>query len=646
MCGIAGFTAWRGPLASLLLDEMTEAVRHRGPDGEGKWGLRPTGEAVAWRGREAHHLLQVGLGHRRLSILDLTEAGAQPMTSRDGRYHVTYNGEIYNFVELREGLRDGAWRGRSDTEVLLELFARRRERALEALNGIFAFAIYDSAERELWLVRDPLGVKPLYYFQDHRGLFFASELRALRLASFESPRLRLPLLGRYLSAGWVPDPDTLLEGVRKLEPGHYLVARGDGEVAIKPYWQYRYEPETAVSRSAWRERVDEALDRSLERQLRSDVPVAFFLSGGIDSSLLVAKAARLKPRERVPTYTIGFRWGGKGAEQLDLASARLLARKLSLDSREILLEPKIVELLPKVVEALEEPVADPAALCSFLLCEAASREFKVLVSGQGGDELFGGYPVYLGGRWARGLGRLPGPMLQGLSLVADSLPYRVGGTRVQPVHRARRLFSTSLSPWPMPFFSLRSALPPEALHSLLTPEALDAQEPAFAKHLLHFEAARAWDARQQMMYLDLKTYLPSTNLTYTDKTSMAHGVEVRVPLLDLELVDIARRIPSRHKLGLARSKILLKAISRSALPAELLRRKKAGFGIPLRDWMREDLQPMARELLSPERLARQRLFQPEQVGRWLDEHRDGRADHGPRLYSLMSFQLWLDSHGI
>ncbi len=317
-----------------------------------------------------------------------------------------------------------------------------------------------------------------------------------------------------------------------------------------------------------------------------------------------------------------------------------------LDYHELLLEPSIVSILPKVVACLEEPIADPAAICSYLICEAAKKKFTVMISGQGGDELFGGYPVYQAGRVGSAFTRLPAPLRELAAKLAGRIPYAVGGREIQSVHRLQKVLSASRAGWPEAFLLLRSPMRFEQMTALLAPDLWGSQAGPFGRHLEKFQSARKWDCLQQMLFLDSKTYLPSLNLTYSDKTSMANSVELRVPLLDQELVELVERVPSRYKATLGGSKILLKHLADRRLPRSIVHRRKMGFGLPLRQWFIDDLQPMARDLLAPDRLRRQGLFNPDLPSQWLKEHREKQADHCMKLYALMTFQLWTEAFGV
>lgn len=642
MCGIAGFYA--AAASESLLERMTDSLSHRGPDSRGYVAFtRNTQKSWHIPGHsERNH--EVGLGNRRLKILDLSDHGRQPMSTPDRRFWLTFNGLIFNYTELKEKLPDTSFVSSCDTEVLLHLLAKYGKPALGLLNGIFAFAFYDSVEKKLLLARDPVGVKPLYYSHTNSGFFFGSEIKSILPALSGRPRMRTDLLARYFLNSWMPDPDTLFEGIYKIPPGFALTIEPD-KSSLDRYWDLSYGREESLSLEQWKEGLDNALAGAVERQMRSDVPLAFFLSGGIDSSLLAAKAARLN-RKPPTTYTIGFEWSRSQFDRLDLESARIVANRFGLEHREIILSPSILSLLPKIIETLEEPIADTAAICSYLICEAARSDFTVLISGQGGDELFGGYPVFRGGLAAKRLAGLPIPILAILDSVANNLPYRVLGKRLQTVTRLKKLFFSAESSWPEPFVRMRSPIRVDQVDRLLTPEIARLQKAPFAPQMALFENAREWDPAHQMLYLDFKTFLPALNLTYTDKTSMAHSVDVRVPLLDLDIIRFVERMPSNLKFSAFESKILLKKVARGLLPDSIVDRKKSGFGLPLKDWLVTDLQPLARECLSPELLRRQGLFDAKLVERWLTEHSAEKADHSFRIYALMTLQLWMDRQGI
>ncbi len=644
MCGFAGFAVRSGLDPRDTLHPMTESIAHRGPDDFGYYGWDGS-KGQFWRQGVGLERVQVGLGFRRLSILDLSENGAQPMSTPDGRFCLAFNGQIYNYNELRATLPGVRWRSTSDTEVLLHILAQGGISALARLNGMYAFSFFDSKTGEMVLARDPLGIKPLYYFVDDRGIFFGSEIRTLLAVKRGKPSLRRELLGRYLMNGWVPDPDTLFEGIARVTPGHYLTVQRNGQVEEHRFWNLSSQPEKGVPYEEWENRLAGTLDRALNRQMRSDVPLGFFLSGGVDSSLLTARAAQMHP-QKPEAFSVGFQWKTSQSPGGDLRASRVIGGRFAINRHEILLAPRVVDLLPKVVDILEEPIADSAAICSYLICEAAKNKVKVLISGQGADEIFGGYPTYQAGRVTAGLQSMPSSINNLMDLTAKVLPYSMRGRQFQTIHRMKKVFTAVHTPWPEPFLLLRSPFQTAQMHALLSPEILASQQPPFGKHLEWFEEAKGWDRFAQMMYLDTKTYLPALNLAYSDKTSMAHSMELRVPFLDQEVVNLSEKLPSRYKASLRGSKIMLKSVAARTLPKSIVYRRKAGFAPPLRDWFLKDLQPMAADLLSPDRLRRQGLFHPELPSIWLKEHREMKADHCTKLYTLMTFQLWAESQGI
>jgi len=644
MCGFVGFQS-REALPSALLEKMTTSIAHRGPDDQGFLGIDTSGKLHTWKRPGEKKLdLVLGMGFRRLAILDLSEAGAQPMTTPSGHHWITFNGEIYNYLELHSEIKDAQVRSSSDTEVLLHLLSRQGMDALAKLNGIFAFALLESASRKLSLVRDQFGVKPLYYTQEGNALFYGSEIRPLLIAK-GAPRLNRPLLGRYLMCNWIPDPDTMFEGIFRLPAGTRMDVDRDLRITQKTYWDFNLSKQKEQPLSDWLGQLDHTLDHAVDRQLRSDVPVAFFLSGGIDSSLLAVKANAIAKRAPT-TYTIGFDWSHSKDDSLDLEAARFLAKKFSFKHKEIILSPSIVNLLPKVVETLEEPISDPAAICSYLICEAAKNDFKVLVSGQGGDEMFGGYSLFPNALLTARAQKLPGMLLAAMNATAKKLPYSIGGKRVQSVHRLQKFLQSASTQWPEALFNLRSSMATLPFADLMDERVFAEQKNPYGRHQEVFQRAASWDVLRQSLYMDTKTYLPALNLFYTDKTSMMNSVEVRVPFLDMEIAGLAETLPNEYKVHGKETKVLLKRLAEKYLPREVTHRKKTGFGLPVRDWLLKDLQPMARDLFAADRLSAQKLFKPESLQRLLTEHQNKTSDHSSKIYLLMTLQLWMDRFGV
>lgn len=568
------------------------------------------------------------------------------MASQSGRHWITYNGEIYNFRELRRDLeRDGVnFRSDCDTEVLLELYEREGPAMLGRLNGIFAFAIWSTDESSLFLARDRLGVKPLYYSQQEGLLYFASEVKAL-LPALGRPSLRPDVVADYLTFLWVPDPDTLFDGIYKLPPGHCAWFR-DGRLRIEQYWDMTYAVEDRPP-EAWSEAVRDRVQESIRRQMVSDVPLGSFLSGGIDSSAIVAEMSR--NGDRVTTFTVGFASEDLGHEIVpdDVRYAREVGRRFGVDYHERTLQTDVVDLLPKLVWHMDEPVADPAAITTFLICSAARENLTVVLSGMGGDEIFAGYPRHLAARLGRFADRLPSPLIRTLrSQIEGHLtlgpPGRLRGPRRNLMKLARGL---DLSPSDR-YLTYCSYYRPDELRSVLAPDV--PQGDPFRRHRAYLERVKNEHWLNQLLYLDMKTFLPCLNLTYTDKMSMAASTEVRVPLLDDELVSLTGRIPPDLKLRRMTRKFVFKRSMEGILPREVIYRPKAGFGAPLRSWLVGDLAPMVTDMLSPASVKARGLFQPEAVQRLIASNRAGREDNALRLWTLLTLEVWqqqfLDSH--
>ena len=623
MCGICGTV---GRAVESELAAMTKALAHRGPDG--------SGVEVFNDGYPA------GLGNRRLAIQDPTPAGAQPM-SHENRWWITFNGEIYNFRELRHELeREGErFKSGSDTEVLLRLFVLRGPAMLKQLNGIFAFAIWDDLEKSMFLARDRLGVKPLYYTQRNRCVGFSSELKAL-LPLIERPELDPSALADFLTFLWVPDPKTAFRDIAKLPPGHYAWVGRDG-IKISQYWDLEFSPEQRPE-AEWRDEVAETVRRAVKRQMVSDVPLGSFLSGGVDSSAIVA--AMRSVAEQVSTWTIGF--DAKDLEHEivpdDVRYAREIADRFGTDYHERILQADVLDLLPKAVWHLEEPVADPAAISTYLICREARQDMPVMLSGMGGDEVFAGYPRHLAFKIAALMGNLPRPLRSGLEMAAAPLarPGRPGRLR-GPRRNLWKFMRAAGLPALERYLSFSSYYTAAELQQVLLPGAVPEGYDPLARHralVQHGGGGR--DDLSRLLYLDFKTFLPCLNLTYTDKMGMAASVEVRVPLLDDELVALAARIPSNLKLKGWRRKYIFKRSQERVLPRDVIWRRKAGFGAPLRSWLVGDLAPLADDLLSERTLAGRGIVNPRAVAQMRQANDAGSADNSLHLYALMTLELW------
>jgi asparagine synthase (glutamine-hydrolysing) len=626
MCGIVGF---QGTFAPDLLSDATQALTHRGPDGAG----------VCIRGNGAS---ATGLGHRRLSIIDLSPLGSQPMASPGGEVVITFNGEIYNYRELRGELAAAGvrFRGHSDTEVLLHLYLAEGEAMLPRLNGIFAFGLWDGRNDSLFLVRDALGVKPLYYTQTGHGLAFASEIKALLHLVPEARTLDPPSLHRYLTYLWCPGEGTPLREVRKLLPGEALTVRGG---RIEQRWSWFQLPQfKAVAGSMNAHAAIEGtighLRRAVQRQLVADVPVGSFLSGGLDSSAVVALAREQAPGIRC--FTIESLGAQDSGFADDLPYARRVAQHLGVPLDVVTIDAgRMAEDLETMVWQLDEPLADPAPLNVLYISQLARRHgIKVLLSGTGGDDLFSGYRRHVALHYERYWRWLPHQIRYGLDRATKGMDQRHALLR-----RIGKLFNGAGLDGNARMANYFHWTRESELLALYTPafrEAISA-EPVDRPMLDALRALpRGTDALSQMLVLEQQFFLPDLNLTYTDKMSMAAGVEVRVPFLDPDLVAFAARVPEGYKQRGKVGKWVLKKAMEPFLPMDVIYRPKTGFGAPLRRWIRGELRPLVAQLLSRDSLLNRGIFDPNSVDQLIHRNQRGEVDAAYLLLSLMSIEIW------
>ncbi|MDX6369714.1 MAG: hypothetical protein QOG93_1216 [Gaiellaceae bacterium] len=609
MCGICGIASTNGSAVTDRAAAMSGTLLHRGPDSFGEFS---DGE--------------VALAARRLSIIDL-ETGDQPISNEDGTVHVVQNGEIYNYRELRRELERAGHRFRThgDTEVLLHLYEEHGDRFAERLRGMFAVAIWDVRRRRLVLARDRFGIKPLYYRAVDRELSFASELRALPRGEID-----LDALEAFLAFNAIPAPLTIFREVRKLPAGHLLVWT-DGEIELERF--ARPAPSAEIRTDDEAELVEELRSRvrdSVRAHLVSDVPVGVLLSGGVDSAFLAALAAQ-ETAEQLHTFSIGF----EERSFDELAGARSVAEQYGTNHHELVLRPDAALLLPALADAFDEPFADSSALPTYLVSKLAANDVKVALSGEGGDELFGGYYTYAADLLAArvgGLARLAAPLVERLptSTAKASFDYRakrfVRAAHLPPLERHhgwKEIFSSEL----------RAELTGRAA-------AFDPVDLLRAR----YRETEGSDELSRLQDVDLGVYLVDDLLVKTDRASMAHSLEARVPYLDTVVTNLALALPTRHKIRGFSKKVLLRKAAAPLLPREIVHGKKRGFSIPAAAWLRGELEPFARETLNADVLRRQGFFDPGVVTRLLDDHVAGREDRSRQLWGLLAFTLWHERH--
>jgi asparagine synthase (glutamine-hydrolysing) len=639
MCGIAG--RWLHAAPPVPIEAALDLLEHRGPDDRGAW-RSPSGD--------------LELGHTRLSIIDLSAAGHQPMSTPDGRVVLVYNGELYNHRELRVGLeaRGQRFRGRSDTEVLLAMYVEHGRGMLERLNGMFALALFDRQQGELWLARDALGVKPLYFAHGARGFAFASELKALPRLMPIGTALDVPALYRYLAFSWCPGSATPLSGVSRLAPGEELVVR-EGRLAARGRWAAPVfaAPRERTKAAPTARHVAEALRIAVQRQLVADVPVGALLSGGLDSSAIVAFA-----RERLPDldcFTIVPEGGLDAGDVSDLPYARRVARHLGVRLHEVPIgAAEFGAELERMVYRLDEPIADPAPLNVWLMSLLARRHgVKVLLSGTGGDDLFSGYRRHRALVAERAWQWLPPRLRRGLRLGTASaarglaragLP--AGGPREAAsvwLRRAARAFSHADESADARLLGYFAWGDPELLRGLFARE----HAPLLAAEALHApmidflaRLPAGLEPLERMLALEQRFFLGDHNLPYADKMSMAASVEVRVPFLDPDLVALANRLPASFKQRGRHGKWILKRAMEPFLPRDVIERPKTGFGAPLRRWVRHDLAELVFDVLSPARVRERGLFDPGRVAALLERNRRAELDAAYPILSLCCIELW------
>jgi asparagine synthase (glutamine-hydrolysing) len=623
MCGIVGqFSFDRDhPVGDASLRRMCDTIVHRGPDDEGIFACGP-----------------VGLGMRRLSIIDLA-GGHQPMRTDDGALTIVFNGEIYNHRDVRRTLegRGVRFRTSSDTESILYAYQEYGVDCLEHLNGMFGFAIWDANRRRLFVARDRVGVKPLYWSQNGQRLLFGSEIKAL-LVDPEVPRtLDRDAMRYFLRYGYVPSPATLFASVRQLPPAHYLLADESG-VIVNRYWSLPHASGRERPEAEHVEMVYEQVKRAVDRQLISDVPLGAFLSGGLDSSSMVHMMAEVTGGP-ISTYSIGF--AGVDTFHNELDDARFVSQHYRTSHHEIIVRPDVASLLPRLVHHLDQPIADSSFVVTYLVSALARETVKVIISGVGGDELFGGYRRYLGPYLNQYYDVLPKPVQQAFGALSARLPVDRGSSAKNYFRLARAFVKAHGLPAYERYDEAVQLLSPDAVQTL-SPTLPGGESPLIEARRAFFHEAPGDDPLAQMLRLDFHTSLVDSLLQLTDKMSMATSLEARVPLLDHELIEAVTTVPSALKINRGHLRSVQKKSMKGRLPDRVLGKKKRGFGCPVGAWFRTDLKDLVHETLHPSVLARDGIFDPETVQTIISEHEQYREDRTDLLLALVTFQLWRD----
>jgi len=646
MCGICGKISFNGkPVREDLLKQMCRSFSHRGPDDHGTYLKNSVSESG--------QPISLGLGHQRLSIIDLSSAGHQPMTNEDNTIWITYNGEVYNFKELRADLkRKGhTFKSDTDTEVILHLYEEKGLDAVHHLNGMFSFAIWDANASRLWVCRDRIGIKPLVYYWDGEHFAFASEIKALLTDPFIPKKLDQEALYLYLAFNYVPAPYTMFKGIRKLEPGHFLILE-QGKLEAKKYWDIHptkvseNSPHEFVEQeTVFKKRLYECLSDAVQKRLIADVPLGAFLSGGIDSSIIVALMAR-HSNQPVTTFSIGF----KDDRLFDETHyAREVADRFKTNHHEFKLTYRdMLDVLPAVLNTFDEPFADSSAIPTYIVSRETRKHVTVALSGDGGDELFAGYRSYLGEYWYQRYILIPAVIREGLiAKLVHKLPDSRDVKLLEYFRRLKKFIKSTKGSFAERVFALKEVFPRDIRQKLLLEsklnENLSLDDPALGRVQKLLDSSRS-DRINRVLYTDLKDSLPGDMLTKVDWMSMRNSLEVRVPFLDYRVVELAFNMQGAFKLYRGKTKYILKETFRDLLPPSLLTRPKAGFEIPISRWLKTDLRFLIEQNLAEDRIREQGIFEYEIIAKLIHGHMSNRTDTSWMLWNLIVFQHWYDKY--
>jgi len=643
MCGICGVIDLHAQKVRVdTLSQMCKLMAHRGPDDQGMVFIKGNQYLEAKDSSEFipdTNPFEVGLGHRRLSIIDLSIDAHQPMCNEDGKIWIVFNGEIYNFQELRERLeKEGHWfKSKSDTETILHAYEEWGVECLSRFRGMFAFAIWDSNLQRLFMARDRLGKKPLVYSNRNGRFAFASEIKALLQIPGVERRVNNDALHDYLTYQYVPSPETIFEGIKKLPPAHYLLYDRSGDIKIKRYWKLDFaskEPQRDLSE--WCHLIRSKLEESVKLRLISDVPLGAFLSGGVDSSLIVGIMAKLSG-EPVKTFSIGY----EEKEFDELSYAKLVANHFGTEHHEFVVKPNAVDILPKLVWHYDEPFADSSAIPTYYVAKVTKDFVKVVLTGDAGDENFAGYPRYLRSKWVALFTKCPERVRK--DFIPDFL------RRCSSLHwREKKL--NRLADFIQKLSSNQARNYSEQIKYFNAKEKEDIYSEQFSKTLNHadsvdyliakFEESESDDLIDQLLYVDINSYLPEDLLVKVDIATMANSLEARVPFLDHEFMELVAEIPSQLKLKGTESKFILKRTFKDLLPDAIFNRRKMGFGIPLSRWFRRELKGYIYEVLLDHKTLNRGYFRREGIERLLNDHITSKYDHAGKIWVLLFLEIW------
>lgn len=621
MCGIAGKINFnqKKPVQKELIRKMCSVMNHRGPDDEGIYVYK-----------------NIGLGHKRLSIIDLSSAGRQPMSNENNTVWIVFNGEIYNFQELKKNLikKGHKFKSSSDTEVIIHLYEDYKEKCLDYLRGMFAFAIWDEKNQTLFLARDRIGKKPLVYYRDSKSLLFASEINSLLCDKTLKKEINYEAIHYFLNFRYIPFPLTAFKNIQKLPPAHYLICQ-NGEIKIHQYWKLDFTKKLNLSEKEWQSEILDRLNESIKLRLVSDVPLGIFLSGGIDSSAIVGLASQIS--KKVKTFSIGF----DDADYDETAYARIIAKKFNTEHHKFIVKPNIIEILPKLVWHYGEPFADASALATYYLAKTAKTFVTVALNGDGGDENFGGYDRYTKDQISFLYHFLPKVLKEKVIKKIINL-FNNSSLKNEIIHRCLEFIGSASNNQEKKLLNQIWFKNNFLLNFLYTNEFKE-EVKDYAPDLYLKEKLNQINSNNivdKLLYLDMTMYLPDDLLVKTDIASMACSLEVRSPLLDHKFVEFTAKIPSNLKICGKKKKYIFKKAISNFIPKEILKRKKQGFNLPIRKWFRKDLKSYIQEILLDSKSINRGYFKKDKINQLLSEHIDKKISHTTLIWNLINLEFW------